>query len=130
MNTITIEVEDCFGKKEIFTVSSNYKSASIQHHYDDIQDIKKLDEKEITQADYDKILKAFTNVNFHTVFNENPDLLGCDGWTLICSIHNGTSKLSIEVWCPEKDSSKPETTKLIEACELICPILELERTEP
>lgn len=130
MNTISIEIQDCFAKSDIFTVSSDYHSASIQHHYNNIKKFKKLDERSITKDDYEKILKAFMDVNFNAVFNENPDLIGADGWTLICSIENGTSRISIAVWCPEKDLSKPETLKLIEACELVCPVLDIEKEAP
>lgn len=127
MNTITIKIQDCYAKSEVFTVSEF--SHSIQHYYDSIKKIKKLDEKSITKDGYDKIFNAFMNVNFNEVFNENPDLIGFDGWTLICSIENGTVEICASVWCPEKDSSKPETSKLIEACELVCPVLELSGME-
>lgn len=127
MNTITVTIQGCYGKSEIFTVSETAHSASIQHHYDNIKKTKKLDERSITKDEFNKIFNAFMEVNFNEFFNENPDLIGCDGWTLILSIHNGSAEIKASIWCPEKDSSKPETTKLIEACELVCPVFDIEK---
>ena len=73
MNTITIKIQDCYAKSEVFTVSEF--SHSIQHYYDSIKKIKKLDEKSITKDGYDKIFNAFMNVNFNEVFNENPKVV-------------------------------------------------------
>ena len=130
MNTITIKIQDCFANSDIFTVLSSPHLASIQHHFDSIGKIKKLDVRNITKDDYDKLYKAFMNVNFNEVFNENPDLLWFCSWTLICSFENGTAVISASVKCPEKDPSKPETTKLIEACELVCPVLDIANSVP
>lgn len=127
MYTITIKIEGSYGKADIFTVSERAHSAIIQHHYDSIKKIKKLDERSITKDEFNIIFKAFMNVNFNELFKENPDLIAADGWTLICSISNGSAEISISVWYPEKDLSKPETKKLIEACKLVCPVLEIEK---
>jgi len=129
MFEILIDIQNYLGNKEIFTVSDEGKSALIIHEKGNFKDTDEVDKKTISKDDFGKIVKAFSDVNFSEVFKEHSNLMGLDGWILTCTIQNGTAKMSAQLWCPEKDDSMPETTKLLEACELICPILELERME-
>lgn len=126
MFEIIIDVQNYFGNKEIFTVSDEIRSGLIIHEKGDFNDTEEVDRKTISKADFDNIVKAFSEVNFTEVFNEHEDLVGLDGWILTCTIKKGTVKISAQVWCPDKNESMPETTKLLEACELVCPVLELE----
>ena len=129
MFEIIIDVQNFFGNKEIFTVSAEGKSALIIHEKGNFKDTDEVDRKTLSKADFDKIIKTFSEVNFTEVFNEHEDLVGLDGWILTCTIKKSTVNISAQLWCPDKDSSMPETTKLLEACELVCPIFELDGME-
>ena len=130
MNSIKIEVRDCFWNKEVFLVSDEQNSYVIHHEKGNFKETEEIDKKCISKSDFEKIVNTFSEINFTEITKEHGNLLGLDGWTLICSLENGTSKSSVEIWCPEKSPSTPETKKLIEACELVCPVMEIEREEP
>ena len=127
MYSITIDIQNYFGDKEVFTVSDEINSYSILHEQGNFKETNEVDRKNISKADFGKISKAFSDINFTEVFNEHSDLVGLDGSILTCTIQNDTSKICAQIWCPEKDPAMSETTKLIEACELVCPIIELEK---
>ena len=129
MFEIIIDVQNYFGTKEIFTFSYAGKSGLIIHEKGNFKDTDELDRKTISKADFENIIKAFSEVNFTKVFNEHSDLIGLDGWILTCTIKKGTVNISAQLWCPVKEPSMPETTKLLEACELVCPIFELDGME-
>ena len=124
MFSISINVQNYIRDTEVFTLSSEFNSFLILHEKGNFKETDEVDKKTISKADFDKIAKAFSEINFTEVFNEQPDLMGLDGWILTCSIQNDTAKISAQIWCPEKDQSKPETTKLLEACEKVFSLFE------
>ena len=126
MFSISINIQNYNGDTDVFTLSSEFNEFLILHEKGNFNETDEVDEKTISKADFDKIAKAFFEINIIEVVNEQPDLMGLDGWILNCSIQNGTAKISARLWCPEKDQSKPETTKLLEACEKIFSFFELD----
>ena len=129
MFDIVIDIQNYFGNKEVFTVSDEGGSCLIIHEKGNFKDTDEVDRKTITKADFEKIKNAFSSINFTVLFDEHAALVGLDGWILTCTIQNSTAKISAQIWCPEKNSAMPETTKLIEACELICPVINLDWME-
>lgn len=129
MIDIIIDIQDYFGNKQIYTVSAEGQSGIIIHEKGNFKDTDEVDRKKISKDDFDKITNAFFSINFTQIFKEYSNLIGLDGWILTCTIQNGTSKISAQIWCPNKDSSMPETTKLLEACELVCPVMDLVNME-
>jgi len=124
MFSISIDILDYFGKKEIFTLSQDFNVLELLHEKGNFEETDEVDRKNISKANFEKISKAFFDINFTELFNENPDQIHLDGWILTVSIQNDMAKISAQLFCPRKDNSKPETTKLLQACELICPLPE------
>ncbi len=120
MFTITIEIYENWKPKNIYTLERGEKSASITHEIDEgFEEKTKPITKKIPLTDSQKIFEAFAALDFSKIFQESGDLVGCDGWTLRCTLRNITNELEVEIWCPEEDESKPETTKLVKTCEKV-----------
>lgn len=120
MFTVIVEKAASFNSKEIFTLERGDKSASVTHEVvADFEEKAKTATKKFSLTDSKKIFNAFAALDFSKIFKESGELIGCDGWTLRCTLRNGTNELAVELWCPCEDVSKPETTKLIKACELV-----------
>lgn len=122
MYNITIEKEVSYiGRTDTFTIGPADKSIPITHEVSGFMHKKvKPETKILSYTEYRLIEDAFKNIDFQKVFNESGDLVGCDGWTLKVTLSNIMSGISVSLWCPSKDSSTPETTKLLVACEKVC----------
>ena len=121
MYNITLEKDSSYaGYDDIFTISTEESFVSITH---DAEGFMNVDTKsktiELSPKEYQPIAEAFENINFYTVLEESDILKGYDGWILKCTISKGMTELTISLWCPEEDASKPETTKLLKACDRI-----------
>lgn len=125
MNTIIIEADVGYlWKKEIYTVEGGDRSSAVTYETEGFGKRKKPVTKKIPVSDYQKIADAFSDLDFSEICKESSDLMGCDGWTLKCTFRKGMTVLSIVLWCPSKDKSIPETTKLLEACDLVTGMFE------
>ena len=121
MYKIKITKDSCYtGHIDTYTVEQEEDSVVITHsgegfsNYDLPSDIVKISLKE-----FKSIGDVFENINFDAILKESDVLNGYDGWILECTISNGMTKASVSLWCPEVDPAKPETTKLLQACEKI-----------
>ena len=128
MYNITLEKDSSFaGYDDIFTITPEEGFVSITH---DAEGFMNNDEKsktiELSPKEYQPIADAFDNINFYTVLEESDILMGYDGWVLKCTISKGMTNLTVSLWCPDEDSSKPETTKLIRACNKVFDLFENE----
>lgn len=123
MVDIIIKILDCFGNGDMFTVSDTGKKGLIIHEKCNFDNTDEVSRHTISKAELIKISNAFEKICFKEVFSEHENLVWIDGCILRITIQNGSSKLNVEVCCPDKDISMPETTKLLEACELVCPIM-------
>ena len=128
-NSITIEKEVSYmGRIDIYTIKYDDKSIPITHKVSGFMHKKvKPETKKLSHTDFSPIYDAFNHLDFTKAWKESGDFAGCDGWTLKCTISNEVSEISeiaVKLWCPEKDHSKPETTKLLEACEKVFSLFE------
>lgn len=123
MLTITIKKDEGWGENDSFTVSPGDKSVAVTHTMRSFGQKEKSVTKKISIADYCNIEKIFEAVDFGKVFKENIGISGLDGWTLKCTLFSGSTRIEVELWSPEKDESKPETVKLLEACEMVFALL-------
>ena len=121
MYNITIEVEASYaGYDDIFSVTPDEKFVSINHEPEGFMNTEtKSQTKELSISEYQPIADVFDDINFYTVLEESNDIKGYDGWTLNCTISKGMTKLTVSLWCPDENSSKPETTKLLKACKKV-----------
>ena len=122
MYTITIERDSSYaGYYDTFTVEPAESSVTITHEAEGFMN-KDVEPKTITMSlkEYTPIQEFFENINFYKILKECDILNGYDGWILKCTVSNGMTKVSVSLWCPEEDSSKPETTKLLKACNKVC----------
>ena len=117
MFTVIVEKEDGFRNKETYTLEPDY--SSLTYEAEGFNKKSKPVNKSISQTDAKKINEAFSALDFSKIFKETDDLLGCDGWTLTCTLEFRMNQVSVDVWCPNDSSSKPETAKLVKACELL-----------
>ena len=117
MFTVIVEKEDGFRNKETYTLEPDY--SSLTYEAEGFNKKSKPVKKTISQTDIKKINEAFSALDFSRIFKETDDLLGMDGWTLSCKLEFRMNQVSVEVWCPNDSSSKPETAKLVKACELL-----------
>ena len=119
MLNISIEKQVSWVGRTSISIQTDHKSALMYYHFrpssEEQNEIKY--EKRYSFARYEKIAALFESVDFSKVFNENRHQIGLDGWRINCSISSGFTRNTIDVWCPEKSEEKPETTKLLEACE-------------
>ncbi len=125
-NSITIKKEVSYiGRTDIYTIEQGDKSIPITHKVGGFMHKKvKPETKKLSHTDFRPIFDAFNDLDFTKVWKESGDLGGFDGWTLECTIYHVSTEISIRLWCPEKDQSKPETTKLIEVCEKVSSLFE------
>ena len=122
MYKITIEKDSSYAEHyDTFTIEQEEKSVSITHAAEGFMD-KDVDSKTIKLplADYSPIADVFENLDFPKILAESDVLMGYDGWILKCTISNGMTVVSVSLWCPSEDPSKPETTRLLQACEKVC----------
>ena len=119
-NSITIEKEVSYmGRTDIYTIQQGDRSIPITHKVGGFMHKKeKAETKILSQNEFHPIFDAFNNLDFTKIWKESGDF-GLDGWTLTCTISNGSSKISIQLWCPSESPENPETTKLLEACEKV-----------
>lgn len=130
MNTIIIEADVGYiGKKELYTVEWGDRSAAVTYAVKEFGKRRKPVTKKIPVTDYQKIADAFLDLDFSEIYKESGDLVGFDGWTLKCTIQYVNTELSILLWCPSKDKSTPETTKLLEAYDLVTGLFEEKHLE-
>lgn len=128
MFTVIVEKEDGFRNKETYTLYSD--RCSISYETEGFNKKSKLLNKSISQTDAKKINEAFSALDFSKIFKETDDLLGCDGWTLTCTLEFRMNQVSVDIWCPNNSSKKPETTKLVKACELLESVFEQANASP
>ena len=125
-NSIIIEKEVSYmGRKDIYTIEQDDKSIPITHKVCGFMHKKvKTETKKLSHTDFQPIFDAFNNLDFTKAWQESGNLVGFDGWTLKCKIYHVATEISIRLWCPSKDGSIPETTKLLEACEKVFSLFE------
>ena len=122
MFTVIIEKEDGFRNKETYTLDPD--RCLISYEAEGFNKKSKPVNKSISQTDAKKINEAFSALDFSKIFKETDDLLGCDGWTLTCTLEYRMNQVSVNVWCPNNSSTKPETSKLLQACKLFLNIFD------
>ena len=127
-NTITIERDVSYiGRKDTFTITNDDKSIPITHEVGGFMHKKvKPESKKLSHTEFRPIFDAFNVLDFTKVFQESGDLVGCDGWTLRCTISNVMSEISVQVWCPSESPEVPATTKLLQACNMVFDLFEIE----
>ena len=86
----------------------------------------KPETKKLSHTEFHSIFDAFNALNFTKIYQESGDLVGCDGWTLRCTISNVMSEISVQVWCPSESPEVPETTKLLRVCNMIADLFQAE----
>lgn len=125
-NSIIIEKEVSYmGRTDIYTIEQGDKSIPITHEVCGFMHKKvKPEIKKITHTEFRPIFDAFDGLDFTKAWKESGDLVGCDGWTLKCTISNVMSETSVKLWCPSESSDTPETTKILQACEKVFSLFE------
>ena len=118
-NSITIEKEVSYmGRTDIYIIEHGDKSIPITHEVGGFMHKKeKTETKKLSHTDFRPIFDAFNDLDFTKAWKESGDLVGCDGWSLKCTISNVMSEISVKLWCPSESSETPETTKILQACE-------------
>lgn len=124
MFIIEIQKGDEWKWKDIVTLSPGQKSASLVHKINVFDKKTEPIRKNIKISDYNDILQSLQAINLDQVFKENEENIGLDGWTLSCSISHGVIRHEIAIWNPEKDSSKSETIRFLEACDKVFALLD------
>ena len=130
MFTIIIEKSDGFKNKETYTLEPGEQNSIISWEAEEFN--KKLEpvRKLISQSDTKKINDAFSALDFSKIFLETDDILGKDGWTLTCTLEYRMNQVSVDIWCPKEEKSKPETSKLLQACKLFVTIFDQSTLDP
>ncbi len=120
--SIKIKTEAAYaGRTDTYTVAPEENSISITHEVGGFMNKNvKPESKTLSDTEYSSFLNSFKNIDFQKVFNESGELIGCDGWTLTVTFSNVMSGISVSLWCPSEDPEKPETTKLLKACNKVC----------
>ena len=128
MYNITIETAASYaGKSDTYTIEQGDKSIPVTHEADGFMNKNvKPETKKLSHTEYRPIADVFENIDFQKVFKESGDLVGYDGWTLKVTLSKVMSGISVSLWCPSEDPSKPETTKLLQACEKVCALFDQE----
>lgn len=122
MYKITIEIDSSYvGYYDTFTVEPDESTVSITHEAKGFRN-KDVKPKTITMSlkEYAPINEIFNDVKFSKILEESDILRGYDGWVLKCTVSNGMTNILVSLWCPEEDPAKPETTKLLKACNKVC----------
>ena len=125
-NSIIIEKEVSFiGNNDIYTIEKGDKSIPVVHKVEGFMSKhKKAEIKKLSHTEFRPIYDAFDVLDFTNIYKESGDLVGYDGWTLKCTISNIMSEISVKLWCPSESPEKPETTKLLQACEKVFSLFE------
>ena len=84
----------------------------------------KPETKQLSHVEFRPIFETFNDLDFTKAWKESGDFIGCDGWTLKCTISNISSEISVKLWCPSDSPETPETTKLLHACEKVFSLFE------
>ena len=129
--SITIERDVSYiGRKDTFTIAQGDKSIPITYKVGGFMHKKvKPVTKNLSHTEFRPIYDAFNALDFTKVYQESGDLVGCDGWTLRCTISNVMSEISVQVWCPSESPEVPETTKLLQTCNKVFDLFESEGKE-
>ena len=105
-----------FSSTDIYTIEQRDNFIAIVHKVGGSMQKKiKPEVKRFSYADIRQFFDLFNNLDFTKAWRESGNLVGFDGWTLKCKIYHAATEISIRLWCPSKDESNPETTKLLEA---------------
>lgn len=120
-NSITIEKEVSYmGRTDIYIIEQGDKSIPITHEVGGFMHKKEKPEtKKLSHTDFRPIFDTFNDLDFTKAWKESGDLVGCDGWSLKCTIPNVMSEISVKLLCPSESSETPETTKILQACEKV-----------
>ncbi len=116
---VAIEVRESWQAKKNYVVEkdcNSTNSAIIKYEINGSDKKAKAIKKKIPLEEYQKIIDEFYVLDFNKIFKENPDNIGLDGWEFKCSLVDGWNEISVSLWSPSKDDSKPETAKLLESC--------------
>lgn len=120
MQNFTIEKEK---DEEIISLSvtKNDKNALVNYNVENVPFSYNSEawQKKISILDYAKLEKEVQNLSLEKIFRENLDCVFLDGWTLRFSMRSRSTELKIEVQCPSKSESKPETMKLLDFCKKV-----------
>ena len=119
MYKITIVKDSSYaGYLDTYTVEQNGPSVLLTHEAEGFMNLdKEPHTRELSLQESQTISKSFENINFYKILEESDILMGYDGWILKCTVSNGMTEVTVSLWCPDEDPSKPETTKLLKACE-------------
>lgn len=116
-----VKDSSCAGYLDTFTVEQNGLSVLLTHEAEGFMNLEKEPHiRELSLQDPQTISKSFENINFYKNLEESDILMGDDGWILKCTVSNGMTEVTVSLWCPDKDPTKPETTKLLKACDKVC----------
>lgn len=116
-----VKDSSCAGYLDTFTVEQNGLSVLLTHEAEGFMNLEKEPHiRELSLQDPQTISKSFENINFYKILEESDILMGDDGWILKCTVSNGMTEVTVSLWCPDKDPTKPETTKLLKACDKVC----------
>ena len=120
--SITIKTEAAYaGRTDTYSVVTVDNTITIIHEVGGFMNKNvKPESKTLSDTEYSSFLDSFKNIDFQKVFHESGALVGCDGWTLTVTSSNVMSGISVSLWCPSEDPEKPETTKLLKACNKVC----------
>ena len=114
-----------FSSTDIYTIEQRDNFIAIVHKVGGSMQKKiKPEVKRFSYADIRQFFDLFNNLDFTKAWRESGNLVGFDGWTLKCKIYHAATEISIRLWCPSKDESNPETTKLLDACEKVFSLFE------
>ena len=123
MLELTIEKDTSFEGTETITIIQGNGTADFVYEVVGFKYNQKPVTKKTSCSESRLIFEAFEALNFTEIFKESGVFFGCDGWTLKCTLRICSNILSVSLWCPAKDTSKPETKKLLEACEMVYNII-------
>lgn len=106
-----------------YQVSRSETEAVVAYGHDEGFDEEniKWKSKKIQITDYQKISDLFSQINYFNLMQENAGHSGFDGETYICELGciYSDSHFKVDIWCPCKNESIPETTKFLEAFEAV-----------
>lgn len=116
-----VKDSSCAGYLDTFTVEQNGLSVLLTHEAEGFMNLEKEPHiRELSLQKPQTISKSFENINFYKILEESDILMGYDGWILKCTVSNGMTEVTVSLWCSDKDPTKPETTKLLKACDKVC----------
>lgn len=131
MYKIIIEQDASYaGFFDTYTFEPNVKSVSITHESKGLLNFKEEPQtRELSLKESQSISGAFENFNFNKILEESYLRIGHNGWYLRCYVSKGVTTVCISLWSPVEDPSKPETTKLIKACNKIIDLFPKEKED-